>query len=286
MTDGGSIRSPLAKTLREHRKDKRLTGPQLAERLGVTQGTISKLENGQLHPTIDFLSKFAHALRLTRSDTETLLQLAGVVPGESTATDFLRFLPYDFLDADWTARRQRSFATSERAADAIRGYQPFLIPGLLQTEAYARRALTLAGVTNPRQLDRGVRARLERQRVLMNPRKRFLFLLAGEALRTVIGTPTERDEQVRHLLELSHCPNLRIGVVPSERAMRVLPPPPFYVFDTERVYIELPHGDLWLLEPSHAAGIYLKLFERLSDSAVFGEALIAELEQVRKRLAA
>jgi transcriptional regulator with XRE-family HTH domain len=286
MTDGGKGKVELARALRAHRKAKRITGAQLAERLGVRQGTISKLENGRLPPTIDFLSKFAHALRLGRDQTEELIRLAGVVPGESNTTDFLRFLPYDFLNVDWSARRQRSFAASERAADTIRGYQPLFVPGLLQTESYARRVLTLAGITNPQQLERAVRTRVRRQRVLMDRGKRFLFLLTDGALRALIGTSRERDEQVRHLVELAQRSNVRIGLIPSERPPRVIPPPPFYVFDGDRVYIELPHGDLWLLEPSHAGGFYLDIFNRLGDSAVFGEALILKLEQVRRRFAA
>src|SRR5882724_11671981 len=123
ITDGGKMNAKLAQTVRAHRKAKRLTGPQLAERLGVSQGTISKLENGRRTPTIDFLSKFAHALRLPRNQTEELIRLAGAVPGESSASEFLRFLPYDFLNVDWSDRRQRSFAASERAAQIIRGYQ-------------------------------------------------------------------------------------------------------------------------------------------------------------------
>ena len=55
MSDGGKSTAELGRTLRRHRKAKRLTGPELAGRLGVSQGTISKLENGRLPPTIDFL---------------------------------------------------------------------------------------------------------------------------------------------------------------------------------------------------------------------------------------
>lgn len=286
MTTGGKENAVLARLLRKYREQNRLTGPQLAERLDVTQGTVSKLENARLAPSIDYLSRFSHCLRLDRNQTKELMLLAGVVPADSQADEFLQFLPYDFLNLDWTHRRQRAMATCESAARVIRAYQPFLVPGLLQTPEYARRLFALAGVSNPRQRDRSVAARMERQRVLADREKRFVFLLSETALAWHIGTRAERERQVRRLMELGERPNLRIGLVPSSQPLPVLPPPAFYVFDSERVFLELPHGDLWLLEQSHAAATYLSVLEKLADAAIFGRKLTEYLEQIRLRGAA
>lgn len=286
MVSGGKANPLLACRLREHREEHRLSGLDLAERLKVSQGTVSKVENGRLAPTIDYLSRFAHCLRLDRDQTKELIRLAGVASADSQANDFLQFLPYDFLSLDWTHRRQRAMASTESAARVLRGYQPFLIPGLLQTADYARQIFSLAGVSNPRQRDRSVAARLERQRVLADREKRFVFLLSEVALVSRIGTRDERRQQVRRLLELSERPNLRIGLLPAFCPPAVLPPPAFYVFDSKRVFIELPHGDLWLLEHSHAAATYLGIFEKLADSALFDGQLSTRLEQIQLRLAA
>ena len=283
---GQKANAELAALLREHRKRRRLTGPDLARRIGVTQGTISKLENGRMVPTIDFLSRFAHCLRLNRAETEELVRRCGVTPADSTASDFLRFLPYDFLSVDWAHRRQRTFAASEDVARVIRGYQPLFVPGLLQTEAYARRIFLLAGISNLRMLERAVRARMVRQKILTDRNKRFLFLLTEGALMAAVGTRSERDEQVQHVMELVRRSNVRIGLLTAGTPLRVVPPPPFYIFDKDRVHVELAHGDLWLLEPSHAAVAYARIFDALGDSAVFGSELVARLEQVRRRTAA
>ena len=286
MSAGEKQKTVLARCLREHRRQHRLTGPELAERLGVTQGTISKIENARLAPTIDYLSRFAHALRLKREQTQELIRLAGVFRADAQPAEFLQFLPYDFLNVDWAQRRQKAMAGSEQDARIIRGYQPFIVPGLLQTPEYARRILSLAGVTHPRGLERGVAARMERQRVLMDTQKKFVFLLHEAALSTRIGTKSERDRQVKQLAELARRPNLRIGIIPACVAVPVLPPPAFYVFDSERVYLELPHGDLWLLPTSHAAPVYLALLEKLVAVAAFDADLEMRLEQIRHRLAA
>lgn len=284
METGGKTNLILARRLRAHRESQRLSGPALAERLGVAQSTISKVENALLVPTIDYLSRFSHALRLDREQTQELVRLAGVFPADSQPADFLQFLPYDFLNVDWPQRRQRAMTSCENAAKVIRGYQPFLIPGLLQTAAYARHVFRLAGVTHPRRLDRGVAARLERQRILVDGSKRLVFLITEFALAARIGTKAERDEQVRRLLDLAQRPNIRIGLVPARKTPVVLPPPSFYLFDAERVYLELPHGDLWLLPSSNAAVIYLALFRRLAATAMFGRRLATRLQHIRQRI--
>lgn len=279
---GNSI---LARRLREHREQHRLTGPQLAARLKVTQGTISKLENGNLAPTIDYLSRFAHHLRLDRQQTKELINLAGVVPADTHAAEFLQFLPYDFLDLEWTHRRQGAVAVSEKAATLLRVYHPHFVPGLLQTPTYARHVFELAGVADSAQRERSVAARMERQRLLDDGQKRFTFLIAETALATRIGDREERLLQVRRLGDLARRKNVRIGLLPLSHPPPLLPPPAFTLFDSEKVLIELPHGDLWLLNAG-TSDTYSKVFASLERSALFGEALLSRLSKVELRLAA
>lgn len=286
MRRGGKVNKVLARQLRALRESQRVSGLALSQRLGIAQATISKIETGRLAPTIDYLSHFAHALRLERDQTQKLIRLAGVFPADEQTAEFLQFLPYDFLNLDWTQRRQRAMATSECAARVIRAYQPSMIPGLLQTPDYARCAFQLAGVTQPQRLERGVAARIERQRILADADKRFIFVLSEFALAYRLGVKQEREQQVDRLLELAERPNIQIGLIPARSAPLALPSPSFYLFDSERVYLELPHGDLWVLPSSGSAGVYLTLFNKLAAGALLGSALAARLQQIRLRIAA
>jgi hypothetical protein len=127
---------------------------------------------------------------------------------------------------------------------------------------------------------------MQRQRILADPGKRFVFLLHESAIATRIGTKLEREQQVMMLGELAKRDNVRIGMIPASVAPPILPPPPFYVFDSDRVYLEPPHGDLWLLPTSNAAPAYLGILEKLAAIAAFGVDLETCLEQIRLRLAA
>lgn len=152
--------------LRAHRKSRRVTGEELAEALKVTQGTVSKVENDKLVPDLDYLSKFAHILRLTREETEELMSKAGVVPEGATPASFLRFVPVDFLSVSWSERLQEASAAAEQRATTVQVFHPLYIPGLLQTESYARHVIRNAGVKSAKALARAVRVRLQRQEVL------------------------------------------------------------------------------------------------------------------------
>ncbi len=273
----------LAGMLRRFRRERGLTGSELALSLGVSQGTISKMESGQLDPDLDFLSKFIQTLRVKQSDAAAMMRLAGVVPGGATADRVLQYLPVDFLHADFSRRRQETIAQAEARSKNIRVFNPLLIPGLLQTENYTRHVMATGGVRGRLSIDRAVRARLRRQRLLRIDEKRFTFLTSEAALLTKVGPVNVLAEQFRHLQSLSRSSQMKLGLVGFDAALSVLPPPGFYLLD-RRVYIELPHGDLWLLERSHAFGTYQKLFSSLVQNAAFGNAFTAKLDVLLDRM--
>ena len=275
----------LGEMLRHLRHERGLTGIELAQSVGVTQGTISKIENGQLDPDLDFLSKLVHTLRVKRNEAAALMRLAGVVPDGVTADSVLQYLPVDFLQVDWSRRRQETVAQAEARAKNIRVFNPLLIPGLLQTEDYARHVIRTAGVREPQSIERAVQARLRRQQLLGDGQKRFTFLTTEAALLTRVGPTEVLVEQLRHLRRLCHAGRVRVGVMGVEAALVVLPPPGFYLLD-RRVYIELPHGDLWLLERSQTFATYHRLFSELVKHAAFGAAFISNVDELFDRLGA
>jgi transcriptional regulator with XRE-family HTH domain len=269
--------------LRRYRRERGLSGSELAASLGVTQGTISKMESGQLDPDLDFLSKFIHTLRVKQSDAAVMMRLAGVVPAGTTPDRVLQYLPVDFLHADFSRRRQETIAHAESQSKVIRVFNPLLIPGLLQTENYTRQVMTTGGVRGRLSIDRAVRARRRRQRLLQTKGKRFTFLTTEAALLTRVGSVDVLAEQFRFLKYISGTGQIKLGFVGFDAALSVLPPPGFYLLD-RRVYIELPHGDLWLLERSHSFDTYRTLFSRLVENAAFGDAFTAKLDELLDRM--
>jgi hypothetical protein len=82
------------------------------------------------------------------------MELACVVPQGVESGEFLQLLPFDFVSLDWSERSQRTIAQWEQKSSTIYVYQPFLIPGLLQSPEFATEVLRSAGITGEAFLSR------------------------------------------------------------------------------------------------------------------------------------
>jgi len=263
----------IGSRLREIRKERRVTEKELAKQLGVTQSTVSKVEHGHLTPDVGYVSRFAHLFRLEASKTSELFELMGVVPGGTTPSAFLRFVPFDLISSDWSQRRQDAVRLAEERTHRLWTFQPLVIPGLLQTAGYAGAMAKIAGVRGARAIARTVKARLNRQRTLEDPSKDCRFILSEVALRACVATRKVLSEQLRHLLRVSQSSRAsgqkRLGILPMDDAVIVPPTSGYYLFD-DRVYVELLHGDLWVLDAKHVQESYERHFTSLLKSAVHG----------------
>ncbi|MBM7436798.1 helix-turn-helix transcriptional regulator [Streptomyces sp. HB132] len=107
-------------------------------------------------------------------------------------------------------------AEAERLATTIREYAPLLIPGLLQTEAYARAVFRAYQPTAAEEvIDELVSVRLERARLLTDPTTPLLWVVLDEAvLRRQVGGPPVMAEALRHVAELARRHRLIIQVLP------------------------------------------------------------------------
>jgi hypothetical protein len=104
----------------------------------------------------------------------------------------------------------------EEAATLIRTYEVQFVPGLLQTEAYARSVIMLGhGNKEARELNRRVELRMARKRILDDPEAPRLWAVIDEAvLRRPIGGREVLREQIEELLTLVDHPKVRLQVMP------------------------------------------------------------------------
>jgi transcriptional regulator with XRE-family HTH domain len=111
----------------------------------------------------------------------------------------------------------RPFAEVERTATSIRSWEPLVVPGLLQTEDYARALITAWQPGDGREtVQQQVTARMERQQLLKGDDPPLLWMIIGEvALRNPVGGPAVLREQLARLLdrEAEH-PKIIVQVVP------------------------------------------------------------------------
>jgi hypothetical protein len=111
----------------------------------------------------------------------------------------------------------REWAAIEQEAEALRWSEPLFVPGLLQTEAYARAVFRASGLQSDDEVERQIAARLNRQEILTRERPPLLTVVIDEfVLRRATGGPEVMREQLLHLAKLgTSLPRVRIHVVPA-----------------------------------------------------------------------
>ncbi|WP_026274884.1 helix-turn-helix domain-containing protein [Salinispora tropica] len=154
-------------------------------------------------------------------DVADLLTLYGITDPQER--DALLHLARDANSPGWWHRYGdvlpswfQAYLGLEAAAALIRTYELQFVPGLLQTEEYAR-AVVLLGHSRaePAEIDRRVTLRMRRQQVLHREDPPQLWAVVDEAaLRRPIGGPTVMRQQVSALIEATRLPNVRLQVVP------------------------------------------------------------------------
>ncbi|MET3422657.1 transcriptional regulator with XRE-family HTH domain [Actinoplanes tereljensis] len=185
----------------------------------------------------------------------------------------------------------QTYLDFEQAATLIRTYEVQFIPGLLQTEAYARAVISLGYDKNvPDEIDRRLRLRMERQQLLRRSDAPKMWVVLDEAVlhRPIGGTAVLR-EQVESLLDLAESPGVQIQVMPfasgghaaSGGAFSVLRFP--YQELADVVYIEYLTGSLYLDKPDEVDRYAAALSRLFIEAAPLSETS-AILNRVRKEL--
>lgn len=104
---------------------------------------------------------------------------------------------------------------AEGKAHTLRIWQPIIVPGIVQTPAYARELFAAMGM-NGDQVSDYVQSRLSRQAILDRVDPPSVVIVLDElALHRLIGTPEIMREQLEHLMELSKRPNIHIHILPT-----------------------------------------------------------------------
>ena len=158
----------------------------------------------------------------------------------------------------------------ERAADRIRTYQVQFVPGLLQTEDYARAVVLLEHADDPPdEITRRVKLRMMRQKLLTEPDAPGVWAVMDDAaLRRPIGGPEVMRGQLRHLIEIAALPNVTLQVIPFGAGGHAAAGGPFSILRfpepdlPDVVYLEQLTSALYL-DKRQDTDHYLAVMERL-----------------------
>lgn len=176
---------------------------------------------------------------------------------------------YSNVLSDWV----EPYFGLESSAEFIRNFEVQSVPGLLQTENYARAQIGFGDAATVEAVARRARARITRQEILRrrNP-PRLQSVIDEGALRRPVGGPGIMREQVRHLIGMAAHPAVTVQVLPfdvgghaalggSFTVLRLPGPDPRDV-----VYLEQLSGAEYLDEPA-AVDSYLRIMDQLAATA-------------------
>ncbi|NLT54217.1 MAG: helix-turn-helix domain-containing protein [Actinomycetales bacterium] len=165
----------------------------------------------------------------------------------------------------------QTYVGLEEAASLIRTYEVQFVPGLLQTDDYAR-AVTLSGApeASSEDVDRRVQLRMERQRLLTREKPLRLWAVVDEAaLRRPMGGTKVMRGQIKALLEVSDMPNVTIQIMPFRFGGHAADGGPFSILRfaepdlPDIVYLELMVSALYLEKREHVDR-YTQTMDRLT----------------------
>ncbi|TYB94081.1 helix-turn-helix domain-containing protein [Micromonospora sp. WP24] len=117
----------------------------------------------------------------------------------------------------------RPWLEAERQAQQLRTYQPALVPGLLQTEEYARAVIRTDDMVSDDELERRVAVRMDRQAILFGAHHpKYIAVIEESVLRRADeGFRGIMTEQIIHLVQCAERPHIHIHVVPNSIAIHV-----------------------------------------------------------------
>ncbi|SDL58092.1 Transcriptional regulator, contains XRE-family HTH domain [Nonomuraea maritima] len=198
----------LGQELRLLRERRNLTGAKAARDLGWSPSKVSRIEAAKTMPSTDDIAALAKLYHVGGEKLDELFSLLRDAEQRGWWEDY-----EDALPAEYT-----KFLGLEAEATTQRDWEPQVVPGLLQTEAYAREVI-LATRGIARITHSGVRSRVEarldrQQRVLYRPDACVLMVVLDEsALTRRFGEPAVMREQMEHLLEVSLLPHVSVRVL-------------------------------------------------------------------------
>ncbi|MBO0656372.1 transcriptional regulator [Streptomyces triculaminicus] len=217
------LRVVLGKRLHDLREKAGLSYEEAGRALDVTHATVRRMEKAEVGLKIPYVEKLLRVYGvLDAEEVEGFLALTREANRPGWWHRFRDVLP------EWFS----AFVSLEGEANLIRAYEPHYIPGLLQTEDYAR-AVLRAGMPHAREADveRAVTVRRERQGLLTREKAPLLWVVMDETvLRRPIGGPDVMRAQLDRLVEATDMPNVRLQFMPFAAGPHPAMYGPFHIF--------------------------------------------------------
>lgn len=279
-----ALRMLLGARLRQLREARGLTRAEAGYTIRASESKMSRLELGRVSTK--------------ERDIRDLLMLYGVEdPNEH---DALLSLAKQANQPGWWHRYSdilpswfQAYVGLEETATLIRTYEGHLVPGLLQTEDYARAVMSAGLPGKPdEEIERGLRLRMDRQGLLTRADPPRLWAVVDEAaLRRLVGGPEVMRAQFEYLIAATKLPHVTVQVVSNRAGAHAALGQPFVILrfpDTDlpdMVYLEQFTSGVWL-DKHDDVSPYAQVMDRLcvqaedpNDTEEIVSGILADMER-------
>lgn len=272
----------LGRRLLDLRERAGLKREEAAGVLRVAPATVRRMETAEVSLKIPYLQLLLKAYGVSDEEAESFVTLAEEANKPGWWQRYHDILP------GWFSM----YVSLEGAASLIRSYEPHFVPGLLQTEDYARGVLESGaiGATRPEDIARHVALRLRRQALLTREDAPRIWVVMDEtAVRRPVVGPQVMRAQIDRLLEAMELPHVTLQIAPFSAGPHPGTYGPFVLFRfampelPDMVYSEYLTGAVYL-DARIEVTSYLEVMDRMAAQAATAHRTKEILRDLRKEL--
>ncbi|MFF1395517.1 helix-turn-helix domain-containing protein [Streptomyces sp. NPDC058287] len=275
----------LGRRLQDLRERAGLKREEAAKVLRVAPATVRRMEMAEVGLKIPYLQLLLKSYGVTDEEAEAFVTLAEEANKPGWWQRFHDILP------GWFSM----YVSLEGAASLIRSYEPHFVPGLLQTEDYARGVLRSGAVgralaEDPDVVERHVALRMQRQELVTREDAPRLWMIMDEtALRRPAGGPDVMRGQIDRLLEVTELANVTLQIAEFAAGPHPGTYGPFVLFRfamselPDMVYSEYLTGAVYL-DARPEVATHLEVMDRMAAHAATAHRTKDILRDLRKEL--
>ncbi|MFB9679894.1 helix-turn-helix domain-containing protein [Streptosporangium vulgare] len=185
----------LGAELRKHRKRTGISIERLAEVIQFSASLIGFIERGQRRAGRNFMERYDEAV--------------------GAGGELVRL--WEHITRSASPRWFRGWLDIEQEAHSLHTWEPLVVPGLLQTEEYARAVIRGEPGITDRQIEKAVTARMERQEIFRRATPPLFRVVLDEGvLHRLVGSKEVMRRQLERLVEAVESPRIGIQIIPSK----------------------------------------------------------------------
>jgi transcriptional regulator with XRE-family HTH domain len=270
----------LAAELRRSRDEAGLTWEAVAERMGWSTSKVYRIEGDKVSVLLRDVARLLDLYGVTGEHRDAVLELARQARRKDWWHQYGGAIPAWF----------QFYVGLEAEAATLRGYESEFVPGVMQTEDYARAIMSTAPEPDSEEAERQIAVRMERQKRLRGDNPLTLWVVLNEAvIRRQVGGPQVMRGQLTHLGELAALRNVTVQVLTYAAGAHPAMHGAFTIMEfpeethPDVVYLEAQTGALYL-EMTSDLRRYSLVFDYLRAQALAPAASRALIAQVAKEL--